>query len=92
MLCRRKADLAQGSEILAEARFRRPPTARERDYVLVLSVFFSDTDKLDHNLSKYAVSSGRTNLVDEGDSRPRPPHCERGITKAKTRRHNQLVL
>src|SRR5213075_918544 len=22
------------------------------------------------------------------DSNPRPPHCERGITKAKTRRHN----
>ena len=27
-----------------------------------------------------------------GDSNPRPPHCERGITKAKTRRHNQLAF
>src|SRR5207302_6939939 len=26
------------------------------------------------------------------DSNPRPPHCERGITKAKTRRHNQLAF
>ncbi len=26
------------------------------------------------------------------DSDPRPPHCERGITKAKTRRHNQLAF
>jgi len=44
-----KADLAQGSELLAKARFLKPPTARERDYVLALSVFYSDTDKLDHN-------------------------------------------
>jgi hypothetical protein len=27
-----------------------------------------------------------------GDSNPRPPRCERGITKAKTRRHNQLAF
>src|SRR6267154_6151345 len=25
-------------------------------------------------------------------SNRRPPHCERGITKAKTRRHNQLAF
>ena len=44
-----KADLAQGAELLAEARSLKPPTARERDYVNALSVFYSDTDKLDHN-------------------------------------------
>jgi tetratricopeptide (TPR) repeat protein len=44
-----KADLTQGAELLAKARSLKPPTARERDYVLALSVFFSDTDKLDHN-------------------------------------------
>lgn len=44
-----KADLAQGAELLAKARSLKPPTARERDYVLALSVFYSDTDKLDHN-------------------------------------------
>jgi len=27
-----------------------------------------------------------------GDSNPRLPRCERGITKAKTRRHNQLAF
>ena len=27
-----------------------------------------------------------------GDSNPRPPRCERGITKAKTRRHNHLAI
>jgi tetratricopeptide (TPR) repeat protein len=44
-----KADLARGAELLAKARSLNPPTARERDYVLALSVFYSDTDKLDHN-------------------------------------------
>jgi tetratricopeptide (TPR) repeat protein len=44
-----KADLAQGAELLTKARSLNPPTARERDYVLALSVFYSDTDKLDHN-------------------------------------------
>jgi tetratricopeptide (TPR) repeat protein len=44
-----KADLTQGAELLAKARSLKPPTARERDYVLALSVFYSDTDKLDHN-------------------------------------------
>jgi predicted Zn-dependent protease len=44
-----KADLAQGAQLLAKARSLNPPTARERDYILALSVFYSDTDKLDHN-------------------------------------------
>jgi hypothetical protein len=44
-----KADLAHGAELLAKARSLQPPTARERDYILALSAFYSDTDKLDHN-------------------------------------------
>jgi tetratricopeptide (TPR) repeat protein len=44
-----KAALAQGAELLAKARSLQPPTARERDYILALSVFYSETDKLDHN-------------------------------------------
>ena len=44
-----KADLAQGAQLLAKARSLKPPTARERDYIQALSVFYSDTDKLDHN-------------------------------------------
>src|SRR5579863_10711484 len=44
-----KADLAHGAELLAKARSLQAPTARERDYILALSVFYSDTDKLDHN-------------------------------------------
>jgi tetratricopeptide (TPR) repeat protein len=44
-----EADLAQGAELLAKARSLNPPTARERDYIQALSVFYSDTGKLDHN-------------------------------------------
>src|SRR6266566_1203089 len=44
-----KADLAQGAELLAKARSLKPPTARERDYIQALSVFYSDTDNVDHN-------------------------------------------
>jgi tetratricopeptide (TPR) repeat protein len=44
-----KAALAQGAELLAKARSLQPPTARERDYILALSVFYSEPDKLDHN-------------------------------------------
>ena len=44
-----KAELAQGAQLLAKARSLNPPTARERDYILALSVFYSDADKLDHN-------------------------------------------
>jgi hypothetical protein len=43
-----KADLAQGAELLANARSLQPATARERDYILALTVFYSETDKLDH--------------------------------------------
>jgi hypothetical protein len=44
-----KADLARGAELLAKARSLNPPTPRERDYIQALSVFYTDTDKLDHN-------------------------------------------
>lgn len=43
-----KADLQSGAELLAKARALNAPTARERDYVDALSVFYTDTDKLDH--------------------------------------------
>jgi len=44
-----KADLAQGAELLAKARSLKSATARERDYIQALSVFYADADKLDHN-------------------------------------------
>jgi tetratricopeptide (TPR) repeat protein len=43
-----KADLQHGGELLVKARALNPPSARERDYIEALSVFYADTDKLDH--------------------------------------------
>jgi len=43
-----KDNLKLGSELLAKARALNPATARERDYVQALTVFFTDTDKRDH--------------------------------------------
>jgi tetratricopeptide (TPR) repeat protein len=43
-----KADLQRGAELLAKANALHPPTARERDYIQALTVFYSDTGKLDH--------------------------------------------
>jgi tetratricopeptide (TPR) repeat protein len=51
-----KTDLAQGAELLAKARSLNPPTSRERDYIQALSVFYSDTDTLDHNQRADAYS------------------------------------
>src|SRR6266481_998044 len=43
-----KADLQRGADLLAKARSLNPPTAGEREYIQALSVFYSDTAKLDH--------------------------------------------
>ena len=43
-----KADLKLGAELLAKGSALNPLTARERDYIQALSVFYSDNAKLDH--------------------------------------------
>jgi hypothetical protein len=43
-----KAELQRGAGLLAKARSLNPPTARERDYIEALSVFYTNSDKLDH--------------------------------------------
>src|ERR1700757_2224017 len=43
-----KADLQRGAELLAKARSLNPPTPRERDYIQALTVFYTDTEKIDH--------------------------------------------
>ena len=43
-----KDNLKLGGELLAKARALNPATAREGDYVQALTIFFTDTDKLDH--------------------------------------------
>ena len=44
-----KTDLQHGGELLAKARALNPPSGRERDYIEALSVFYTNTDKLDHD-------------------------------------------
>src|SRR6202030_2287010 len=43
-----KADLQRGAELLAKANTLNPPTARERDYIQALTVFYTNTGKIDH--------------------------------------------
>jgi tetratricopeptide (TPR) repeat protein len=43
-----KENLQLGAQLLAKARADNPPTPRERDYIQALTVFYADTDKLDH--------------------------------------------
>ncbi len=43
-----KDNLKLGGELLVKARALNPATARERDYVRALTVFFTDIDKLNH--------------------------------------------
>ncbi|PYU01204.1 MAG: hypothetical protein DMG34_18380 [Acidobacteria bacterium] len=41
-------NLKLGGELLAKARALNPATAREGDYIQALTIFFTDTDRLDH--------------------------------------------
>jgi len=41
-------NLHLGADLLAKAHSLDPPTTRERDYIQALTVFFADTDKIDH--------------------------------------------
>jgi tetratricopeptide (TPR) repeat protein len=43
-----KDDLRQGAELLKRAADLKPKTAREREYIDALTVFYLDSDKLDH--------------------------------------------
>src|SRR5258708_38992237 len=44
-----KANLRRGAELLAKARKLKAPTVRERDNIQALSVFYANTNKLDHS-------------------------------------------
>src|SRR5262249_17421999 len=43
-----KEDLKRGADLLEKAKGIKPATPRERDYIDALTVFYSNTDKLDH--------------------------------------------
>jgi tetratricopeptide (TPR) repeat protein len=51
-----KSDLQHGAELLAKAREAKAPTPRERDYIQALTVFYTDSDKLDHSKRAEAYS------------------------------------
>jgi len=51
-----KDNLERGVELLAKARDLKAPTARERDYIQALSVFYTDTERLNHNQRASAYS------------------------------------
>src|SRR5260370_6076962 len=43
-----KEDLKRGADLLGRAKGLKPATGREREYIDALTVFYSNTDKLDH--------------------------------------------
>src|SRR5260370_10647831 len=43
-----KEDLKRGADLLVRAKGLKPATGREREYIDALTVFYSNTDKLDH--------------------------------------------
>jgi len=43
-----KADLKRGNDLLAHAMGLKPKTAREREYITALAVFYHDSDTIDH--------------------------------------------
>lgn len=57
-----KANLQRGAELLAKALALNPPTARERHYIQALSVFYTNTDKLDHAKRADAYSKAMSSV------------------------------
>jgi tetratricopeptide (TPR) repeat protein len=51
-------NLKLGAELLAKARALNPATEREGDYIQALTIFFTDTDKLDHGQRAAAYAKG----------------------------------
>lgn len=51
-----KENLRSGAEYLRKAKALKAPTAREQEYISALDIFYSDTDKLDHDKRASAYS------------------------------------
>jgi tetratricopeptide (TPR) repeat protein len=51
-----KQTLQRGAKLLAEAAKLKAPTAREQEYIGALTVFYTNTDKLDHDKRARAYS------------------------------------
>jgi hypothetical protein len=55
-------DLKHGSELLAKAADVKPKTAREREYISALSVFYRDSDKTEHGKRTDAYAAAMESL------------------------------
>lgn len=69
-----KADLKHGGELVRKAQQLKPATARERDYIDALAVFYRDSDTLDHKKRVEAYTSAM-----EGVDRRNPQDREAGV-------------
>ena len=52
-----KADLKRGNDLLTHATELKPKTAREREYISALAVFYHDAEKIDHHERANAYSA-----------------------------------
>jgi tetratricopeptide (TPR) repeat protein len=69
-----KEDLKRGADLLKKAGRTRPLTARERDYIEALAVFYSNTGKLDHRRRADAYAAAM-----EGVYQRNPQDREAGV-------------
>ncbi|MGZ4815338.1 MAG: tetratricopeptide repeat protein [Terriglobales bacterium] len=59
------ATVAQGLQLMQKAQQAGAKTAREREYISALTVFYSDSDKLDHDARATAYSNAMAKLSQE---------------------------
>jgi hypothetical protein len=69
-----KETLKHGGELLEKARRLKPKTARERDYIGALAIFYRDSDKLDHKKRADAYATAM-----EGVYKNNPQDREAGV-------------
>ncbi|MEK6333694.1 MAG: hypothetical protein AABM67_02025 [Acidobacteriota bacterium] len=56
------AQLQKGSSAIGKAKFAGARTARERDYIAAIEVFYKDNDQLDHRTRSFAYSEAMKQL------------------------------
>ena len=72
-----KDNLKRGAKLLAEAAKIKAHTAREQEYIGALTVFYSDTDKLDHEKRSRAYSDAMRKVYEHN-----PPDHEAAVLYA----------
>ncbi len=66
-----KADLKRGNDLLAHAAGLKPKTAREREYISALAVFYHDSDTIDHRKRADLYSAAMEKVVSRESQRSR---------------------